>query len=69
MYFSSIRIPLSELHHTLQWTVTISFYMDKVLNFITLMNLWTDSERKWGLEPESNSEIEGIHLHHKDMSN
>ena len=43
--------------------------MDKVLNFITLMNLWTDSERKLALEPESKPEIEGIHLHHKDMSN
>ena len=33
------------------------------------MNLWTDSERKWALEPESKPEIEEIHLHHKDMSN
>ena len=43
--------------------------MDKVLNFITLMNLWTDSERKWALDLESKPEIEGIHLHHKDMAN
>ena len=27
----------------------------------------TDSERKWALEAESNPEIEGKHLHHKDM--
>ena len=33
------------------------------------MNLWTHSERKWALEPESKPEIEGIHLHYKDMSN
>ena len=32
------------------------------------MNLWTDSERKWALEPESKPESEGIHLHHNDMS-
>ena len=28
----------------------------------------TDSERKWALEAESKPEIEGEHLHHKDMS-
>ena len=36
------------------------------------MNLWTHSERKWALEPESKSEIdfrEFNTLHHKDMSN
>ena len=33
------------------------------------MNLWNDSVRKWALELESKREIEGIHLHHKDMSN
>ena len=27
----------------------------------------TDSERKWDLEAESKPEIEGKHLHHKDM--
>ena len=27
----------------------------------------TDSERKWALEAESNPEIEGKYLHHKDM--
>ena len=43
--------------------------MDKVLNFISSLNLWTDSERKWALEPESKPEIEGIDQHHKDMSN
>ena len=31
------------------------------------MNLMTDSERKWALEDESNPDIEGKHLHHKDM--
>ena len=30
-------------------------------------NLMTDSERKWALEAESKPEIEGKHLHHKDM--
>ena len=29
------------------------------------MNLWTDSERKWALEPESKPEIEEKHLLHK----
>ena len=33
------------------------------------MNLWTHSERKWDLEPESKPEIVEIHLHYKDMSN
>ena len=33
------------------------------------MNLRTDSERKWALEAESKPEIEGEHLHHKDMLN
>ena len=27
----------------------------------------TDSEWKWDLEAESKPEIEGEHLHHKDM--
>ena len=33
------------------------------------MNLSSQSERKYGLETVSKPEIEGIHLHHKDMSN
>ena len=33
------------------------------------MNLWTDSERKWALEPESKSEIEEKHLLHEIISN
>ena len=33
------------------------------------MNLWCDSGRKWALEAESKPEIEGKHLHHKDISN
>ena len=33
------------------------------------MNLWTDSEWKCALEPESKPEIEGKHLHHRDMTN
>ena len=33
------------------------------------MNLWSDSGRKWALEAVSKPEIEGKHLHHKDMSN
>ena len=32
------------------------------------MNLYTYSERKLALEPESKPEIEGIHLQLKDMS-
>ena len=31
------------------------------------MNLWTDSERKWALEPGSKPEIEEKHLLHKVM--
>ena len=53
----------------LQWTLIITFHEDKVLIFIKIMNLWTDVERKWALEPESIPESEGIHLHHNDMSN
>ena len=33
------------------------------------MNLRTHSGRKSALEPESKPENEGIHLHHKEMSN
>ena len=36
---------------------------------LQLMNLWTDSDRKWGLESESKSKIERKHLHHIDISN
>ena len=31
------------------------------------MDLRTDAERKWALEAESKPEVEGKHLHHKDM--
>ena len=31
------------------------------------MNLWNDSDRKWGLESESKSKIERKPLHHKDI--
>ena len=33
------------------------------------MNVCTDSERKWALEPESKPEIEEYLLHHIFMSN
>ena len=33
------------------------------------MNLWTDSDRKWGLESESKSKIVRKHLHHKEIPN
>ena len=33
------------------------------------MNLWTDSGRKWAIESESKPQIEGKHLHYKDMAN
>ena len=33
------------------------------------MNLWTDSERKWALEPGSKPKIEEKHLLLKDLSN
>ena len=32
-------------------------------------NLWTDSDRKWGLESESKSKIERKHRHHIDIPN
>ena len=41
----------------------------KYPTFVKYMNLWTDSDRKWGLESESKSLIERNHLHHKDISN
>ena len=31
------------------------------------MDLRTDSERKWALEAESQHEVDGKHMHHKDM--
>ena len=33
------------------------------------MNIWTDSGRRWALEPESKPEIEERHLLHKVISN
>ena len=33
------------------------------------MNLWTDSDRKWGLESESKSLIWRKHRNHKDIAN
>ena len=33
------------------------------------MNLWTDSDREWGLDSETKSKIEKKHLHHIDISN
>ena len=49
--------------------MTISLHMDKVLNFIKINeSLGLIRKRKWALEPESKPEIEGIHLHHIDMS-
>ena len=33
------------------------------------MNLWTDLDRKFGLEPESKSKSQRKHLHHIDTSN
>ena len=32
------------------------------------MNLWTDSDRKWGLESESKSLLWRKHLNHKDIA-
>ena len=43
--------------------------VDKVLNLIKKMNLWTDSERNEALKSESKPEIEEKHLLHKDMTN
>ena len=52
------------------WTLTISLYMDKVLNFIKI----NESLDSFGTEMSSRTRIktrsiEGIHLHHKDKSN
>ena len=48
---------------------TISLHWVKVLNFIKI----NESQESFGTEmrskTESKLEIEGIHLHHKDMSN
>ena len=49
--------------------LTISLHVDKVLNFIKINESQDSFERKWALEPKSKAEIEGIHLHHKVMSN
>ena len=42
--------------------------MNKVLNSIKVYESLDSFGRKWALEPESKPEIEGIHLHHIDMS-
>ena len=47
----------------------ISLHWVKVLNFIKINESQQSFERKCGLESESKLEIEGIHLHHKDMPN
>ena len=33
------------------------------------MNIWTDSDREWGLDSETTSKIERKHLNHKDIPN
>ena len=43
--------------------------MDKVWILIKINESLDSFKRKWALEPESKPEIEGIHWHHKDMSN
>ena len=49
--------------------LTISLHWVKVLNFSKIYESQDSFGKKWGLEPESKAEIEGIHLHHKVMSN
>ena len=49
--------------------LTIPLLWVKVLNFIKIYESQDLFGTKWALEPESKAEIEGIHLHHKDMPN
>ena len=43
--------------------------MDKVLNSIKINESLDLFRTEMGSEPESKPQIEGIHLHHKGMSN
>ena len=56
---------ITKLHCSLQthhlWT--------KYPIVLKYMNLWTDSDRKWGLESESKSKNKRNHPHHIDISN
>ena len=61
--------PIKILKTLFPLEVNNSSPVDKVFNFIKLMNLWTDSKPKWALESESKPEIEEKHLSHKVMSN
>ena len=49
--------------------LTISLHWVKVLNFIKIYESQDSFGTEMALEPKSTPEIEGIHLHHKDMSN
>ena len=46
-----------------------SLHEYKVFNLNKINDFWCDSGRKCALEAESIPEIDGKHLHHKDMSN
>ena len=62
-------VQFSELQHYFPMIPTYTSHKDKVSNLNKIMNLWTDSGRKWALETESKPEIERKHLHHRVMSN
>ena len=47
-------VQLIDLHHKLQWTLTISHHMDKVLNFIKI----NESEDSFGTEMSSRTRIQ-----------
>ena len=77
---SKSEIERKHLHHremsklvnyytTYQWSQHTRLLRTKCPISMKLMNLCTDSGRKWSLESESKSEIERNHLHHRVMSN
>ena len=61
--YSSRYVQLSELHHYLQWTLTISLHEDKVSNFIKIV-AYLDNFTVMS----SSSESVQIHSH-QDMFN
>ena len=77
---SKSKIERKHLHHkdisnlvngntNSHWSLQTLLLWKKYPILLKYMNLWTDSDREWGLESESKSKIERKHQHHIDNSN
>ena len=62
-------VQISELYHLLQLALIHSLHEYKEFNLNKINESLEWFGTKWALEAESKPEIEGKHLHHKDMSN